>query len=57
LLLESSYTDISISSSSENTAAWLKDTSEVTLIESAEGKPILSPDLYEDYGDDETILG
>ncbi|MCX7595210.1 MAG: pentapeptide repeat-containing protein [Fischerella sp.] len=57
LLSESSHINIFIPYSSESTAAWLDNTSGVTLVESAEGKPMLSAGLYEDYADDETILG
>jgi uncharacterized protein YjbI with pentapeptide repeats len=49
--------DINTTNSHEKTAAWLNNNTIGNIIESAEGEPMMSGDLYEDYADDETVLG
>ncbi|PMB09431.1 hypothetical protein CEN49_06650 [Fischerella thermalis CCMEE 5273] len=55
--LLSKSTDINNINSYEKTAPWLNNDAIGNIIESAEGEPMMSGDLYEDYADDETVLG
>ncbi|WP_315791324.1 pentapeptide repeat-containing protein [Fischerella sp. JS2] len=55
--LLSKSADINNVNSYEKTAVWLNNNAVENIIESAEGKPVMSGDLYEDYADDETVLG
>ncbi|MBD2430760.1 MULTISPECIES: pentapeptide repeat-containing protein [Fischerella] len=55
--LLSKSADINNINSYEKTAAWLNNNAIENIIESAEGEPMMSGDLYEDYADDETVLG
>ncbi len=55
--LLSKSTCINNINSYEKTAPWLNNDAIGNIIESAEGEPMMSGDLYEDYADDETVLG
>ncbi|MER3589924.1 MAG: hypothetical protein C4322_20595, partial [Mastigocladus sp. ERB_26_1] len=55
--LLSKSADINTVNYSEKTAAWLNNNAIGNIIESAEGEPMMSGDFYEDYADDETVLG
>lgn len=63
LLSQSHHTNIDKTISNESTAAWLSNINatsllpEIGFIESVEGEPIVSMDVYENYTDGETVLG